>query len=654
MVKNQPFRKDINGLRAYAVVAVLLYHYGMAGMSGGYAGVDVFFVISGFLMTTIILPKVESGRFSLSDFYLARIRRILPALAVLCVAVLLFGWFWLAPYLYENLGKSAGASLLFFSNFVYNRGGGYFAPHAHDNWLLHTWSLSVEWQFYLLYPLLLLALARFSRGSRHIIRTTLLVALLASFAYAVYLTSAKPTSAFFLLPSRAWELLAGSLVFLYSGQAFSDKASRAIEAAGLALIVVSFFAYDSNTPWPGYFAALPVMGTCLVLLAARQDSLLTGNRVAQSLGRWSYSIYLWHWPLVVGLGYFDVRSESHWLIAAMAASLVLGALSYHLVEQPSARWMRKLDSRTSWATAGAGLMFAFSFAAVAYFDHGVERTFRLPAEVLAAAHEKKNTGKLTTCNTAESQCLLGDGQTLAVVWGDSHAIAAVSGVADAAKQAGGRILFFGQQACPVIFNARVSNAESPYFCRDFNNMVFERLKRLDRAVPVIVINREPSTYIEAESGIRLFIDGPIPEQAAERWAVYEKNLIDTLCRVADSNPVYVVLPIPEMPYDVPAVLSRSLIMTGKATQPATPIPVYREASRTMTVALLKARQRCGIHLLDPAPYFCTEEACRGAIGGRPLYSDDNHLSEYGALRLAPMYAAAFKPRSVAQTYTEHP
>lgn len=210
------FRKDINGLRAYAVMAVLLYHFDVAGITGGYAGVDVFFVISGFLMTAIILPKVEAGRFSLPGFYLARVRRILPAVAVLCVAVLAFGWFWLVPYLYESLGKNAGASLLFISNFTYNRAGGYFAAPAHDNWLLHTWSLSVEWQFYLLYPLLLMLLARLPRSSRGLVGAALLFILLASWAFAVYLTNAKPTSAFFMLPARAWELLAGSLVFLYS------------------------------------------------------------------------------------------------------------------------------------------------------------------------------------------------------------------------------------------------------------------------------------------------------------------------------------------------------------------------------------------------------------------------------------------------------
>ena len=629
------FRKDINGLRAYAVIAVLLYHFDTAGMGGGYAGVDVFFVISGFLMTAIILPKVEASRFNLSGFYLARIRRIFPALAVLCSAGLLFGWFWLAPYLYENLGKSAGASLLFISNFVYNRAGGYFAAPAHDNWLLHTWSLSVEWQFYLLYPLLLLVLAKFSSGSHRFMRVALLAALLASFAYGVYLTATKPTSAFFMLPSRAWELLAGSLVFLHASAVPSDKSGLVMETGGLALVFFSFFAYDSSTSWPGYFAALPVLGTGLVLAAARQDSWWTGNPIAQSLGRWSYSIYLWHWPTVVGLGYFGVRDELPWLLAAMVASLVLGALSYHLVEQPSARWMRTLDSGRSWQVTGAGFTLAFGFAAIAYFDHGVARTLRLPQEVLTIAQVKQDTDRLTRCNTEQSRCLMGEGKVLAIVWGDSHAIAAVNGVVEAARRSEGSVLFFGQQSCPVIFGARSSNPKSPGFCQDFNHMVYKRLNETAPGTPVIIIHRA-GTYIEPGERL-MYFDGRVPDSPEARRVVYEQHLIDSLCRIAASHPVHVLLPVPEMPYDVPAVAARELILAGKSPQPTMALANYEAANAAMIAALVKAHERCSVRLLDPLPYLCVKGICPGIVDGHPLYFDDNHLSNAGATRLAPLF-----------------
>ena len=637
---NLEFRKDINGLRAYAVLGVLLFHFNAVGAPGGYAGVDVFFVISGFLMTAIILPKVEAGRFSLSGFYLARTRRILPALLVLCVAALGFGWFWLAPYLYESLGKNAGASLLFISNFTYNRAGGYFAAPAHDNWLLHTWSLSVEWQFYLLYPLLLLVLAKYSRGSLVFMRAALFLMLLASLAFAVYLTNVKPTSAFFMLPSRAWELLAGSLAFLYVGHALSKKSRFTVEIIGMLCIAVAFITFDSKTPWPGYHALLPVLGTVLIVLAARQDSLWTCNPVAQHIGRWSYSIYLWHWPLVVGLGYFGVRDERGWLLAAMAGSILLGALSYRLVEQPAARWMRTLDTRNGWAFAGAGFALAFSFAAVAYFDHGVARTFRLPEQVLVAAHEKGNTGQLTKCNTVASECILGSGKTLAVVWGDSHAIATVNGVAEAAKQSGGNVLFFGQQACPAILGAKSSSKKSPNFCSDFNRMVFDRLEDMGRDIPIVIIHRADA-YIEPGERL-MYFGNHVPETPDARRAIYEQHMIDSLCRVAARNPVYVMLPIPEMPYDVPATLSRSLILTGHAQNPAMALSTYRSSNAAVISAMGRAQRECGIHLLDPVPYFCDDESCKGVLEGRPLFSDDNHLSNTGANLLVPMFAKIWR------------
>ncbi|MDX1697202.1 MAG: acyltransferase, partial [Thiohalobacterales bacterium] len=327
------FRKDINGLRAYAVIAVLLYHYEITGFSGGFIGVDVFFVISGFLMTAIIFSGIEAGTFTLSGFYLARARRIVPALAVVCIALLVFGWFWLAPHHYEAIGKNAGASILFFSNLIYNRAGGYFASPAEENWLLHTWSLSVEWQFYLIYPILLTLLYKYSRDFRRNAYIALVVITLASAGYSLYKTETDPVDAFFILPTRFWELVAGGLVYLYTSR---PGRSLNTEYHGLFLILLSIFLFNDDTGWPGILAIVPVTGTCLVILSVRQESIWTCNRFAQAIGRWSYSIYLWHWPLVVGIRYFGVMNDPLWLSFAVVASILLGALSYTFVEQTSA------------------------------------------------------------------------------------------------------------------------------------------------------------------------------------------------------------------------------------------------------------------------------------------------------------------------------
>lgn len=210
------FRPDINGLRAWAVVPVVLFHFGVVGFSGGFVGVDVFFVISGFLMTGIIVPALTGSApapFSVWRFYLARALRIWPALMAICAVLLLLGWFGLTSLEYESLAKHVKSSLLFCSNHVYWREAGYFDADAHEKWLLHTWSLSVEWQFYLILPLVLMLIWRVTR-SQHALHAALWGGLLVSFGASLWLLSVKPAFAFYGLPSRAWEMLSGGVVFM--------------------------------------------------------------------------------------------------------------------------------------------------------------------------------------------------------------------------------------------------------------------------------------------------------------------------------------------------------------------------------------------------------------------------------------------------------
>ena len=230
------FRKDINGLRALAVVAVLLFHFDVPWMTGGFVGVDVFFVISGFLMTAIIFDGMRQGRFSLLNFYVARANRIIPALAVLCGSMLLFGWFYLTPLDFAKLGKHVASSMLFISNAVYWREAGYFDTASHGKWLLHTWSLSIEWQFYLLYPLVLVGLRRFFRLQT--VRFLVLLGALLGFLFCVLTTFMDARASFFLLPSRAWELLLGGVAYLYPLKSVRLN-RKLIEWAGPALIIFS-------------------------------------------------------------------------------------------------------------------------------------------------------------------------------------------------------------------------------------------------------------------------------------------------------------------------------------------------------------------------------------------------------------------------------
>lgn len=325
------YRHDIAGLRAIAVTAVVLFHFSIPGFSGGFSGVDVFFVISGYLMTSIIFTAIEERRFSLIDFYLSRFKRIIPALAVMLLATYVIIWFVYSGDAIElmTVAKHLASSLTFISNFIYFSETGYFDQAAHTKWFLHTWSLSIEWQFYILFPLVVLMLKRCCyKKSRQLITALFF----ASFAASVILSSKNDGGAFFLPHTRLWELLAGSLVFLWPIK-ISRFISRAFLLIGLVLIAYSVTAFHENLMWPGYHAFIPVLGTMLIIYADIQNFFVLSSRLSQWFGRISYSLYLWHWPIVVGLHYFQLIDEFWAITMGLAASCMLAHLSANLVER---------------------------------------------------------------------------------------------------------------------------------------------------------------------------------------------------------------------------------------------------------------------------------------------------------------------------------
>ena len=280
------FRRDINGLRAIAVLAVILFHFNPDWLPGGFAGVDVFFVISGYLMTSIIYRGLEKNNLNIPKFYLARARRIVPALLPPCGLLLVAGWFFFLPQEFLDLGKHVAASLAFVSNIVYWKEASYFAAGAHQKWLLHTWSLSVEWQFYMLYPVALLLLAKIFRLAT--LRWIVAGATVVGCALCVWASPRWPEASFFLLPTRAWEMMVGGLVYWFPVR---SSARAWLLAPGLALIALSYLLFSENYVWPGYWSLVPVAGAALVLAADCQHSVMTNNRVSQWLGNISYSLY---------------------------------------------------------------------------------------------------------------------------------------------------------------------------------------------------------------------------------------------------------------------------------------------------------------------------------------------------------------------------
>lgn len=637
------FRNDINGLRAYAVIAVVLYHFGIGFMPGGFVGVDVFFVLSGFLMTGIVLGGLEKKKFSLGQFYLGRARRIIPALAVLCVALLAFGWFWLAPSDYATLGKHSAGAMSFTSNFTFKDEEGYFDAPSQTKWLLHSWSLSVEWQFYLLYPLLLAGFARFvSRKPSHLNALLWLVGV-ASFIACVFVSPRNNAFAFYLLPTRAWEMVLGGLVYCYAARLrLSMQASMGCESAGLALIVMSAIAFTTDLAWPGIYALVPAGGAALVLLATHQDSPFTSHRVLQAIGNWSYSIYLWHWPLAVGLGYFGHKGELPWILGAVAVSVLLGYGSYRWVEQPTRRYFTVRHWRTGTVAAiGSILLIGGIGAAV---DHGEEFAGRVPADIAAIDRETTNRFALPDgCGfnrtTQElTPCIIGDAPVRQVILGDSHARSIVGAVQAALP---GGIQFYSHQ-CATIFDSELRSKGNRNHCPGFMRSAWEQIQVLPRDVGVIVINRYavnvrgPNEGLHKPWGI-LYNTMTDAERRMDTDALYKERLASSLCLMAKHRPVTAVLPIPEMGRDVPMTLVRQRMAGHDVREVTLPLATYRERNAPVVAALQEARARCGITLLDPVPYLCEGDTCYGAKDAQPRYFDDDHLSETGSRLLVPMF-----------------
>lgn len=643
------FRLDINGLRAWAVVAVVLYHFGVPGFSGGFSGVDVFFVISGFLMAGIVIGRFECNTFGLFGFYMARARRIVPALLVTVIAVLAAGAFILMPNDYQEMGRHARESVFFTSNLRYLAEAGYFDTASHEKWLLHTWSLSVEWQFYLFYPLALMLLQRVRPGRRPLIWLHL-IGLLLSLGLSVVWVGDTPERAFYLLPARAWEMLLGGMVFLLAAERmFSGATRRAFEWSGLALILITLFFVDAGSPWPGALALLPTLGAALVLMGARQDSIWTGCYVAQWLGTRSYSIYLWHWPLMVGLTYYGLQREWSWVVLAIAFSLVLAHLSYWLVEVPARRW---LSRRSNFRSLGWLLLVLMLVAAVSQMVRRSGLPERLPEAVAAIEIERHNKNpRQDECLNAKARCVFGGQQVAALVIGDSHADSIVTAVVEAlpdSRQQG--VYFKGESGCLLVDGAHWAGSGKHDDCEALRKELSDELEWLHPGVPVILVNRVMSYamgdgFSESETSSRapmVYFSRKPSDPDAEFLMEFRQHYLSSTCRLARQRELYVLMPIPDMPVEVPKAMGKALLR-GLSTDVFITREQYHARNDFIRGLMEEAAERCDIKLLDPLPYLCDERVCHGQRDGIPLYVDDDHLSEYGNRLLLPLFSPLFAP-----------
>lgn len=642
VVPKQGFRADINGLRAIAVLAVLLFHFGVPGLSGGFVGVDVFFVISGYLMTGIIIKRIDRGTFSILGFYLDRAQRIIPALAVLIAAVLALGWFILLPDEYIVLSKHSATSATFLSNILYWTESGYFDTGADQKWLLHTWSLSVEWQFYILYPLLMFVLTRVT--PRRLWAPLLGGAAVLSAALMLWCSATRPVAGFFLLPPRAWEMLVGGLVFL--APALSPRLTRIAQVAGLALIGAAIVT-TSGAGWPNAWAFVPAAGTALVIAAARTDSQLTGNAVARWIGLNSYSIYLWHWPVVVLLRRSPHAADPVWILGSIAASLILGHLSWRFVERIAQRdrgqpKIHTAPAHGSWRQHAALALpvLAVAVASTAVWKaRGVPQRFSEAVRMAAEDAAPRPVPGAAPCfaggDALPVPCVLGPAKApvLAALIGDSHADAALAGfLAAIPAQAQGGVVFNAYRACPPVLGAQASGPNGGQ-CGAFIER-FLQPYTAKRTTPLVLIG----SWITHVEGPDLTFPGGSATPTADD---YLANLYRSSCRLAAAGPTYAVLPTPQFGFGVAHELQYRLMRDPNAPDIAIPLADHLATHRPVIAALQRAARDCGLRLLDPAPYLCPAGKCMGSQGHRAIIRDASHFTAYGAGLLTPMYAPVF-------------
>ncbi|WP_027682683.1 acyltransferase family protein [Rhizobium leguminosarum] len=633
------YRPDINALRAVAVASVVLFHFGVPGFKGGFVGVDVFFVISGFLMTAIITRRLSSGRFNLIEFYLDRGRRIVPALAVMIMTILVLGWQALPTLEFRQLATEAKLALLFLSNELFLSQAGYFDKESTSKWLLHTWSLSVEWQFYVLYPLILWG--AWSVTPRRGMITAVVATIFALSVGWLLLPHANSSLAFYSLTTRAWEMATGGLVCLFSHR---FRPSRSAQIAGIVLVSLSVVIIKDGLAWPGLATFFPVLGAALVIAAGDNRSLPRALACASPIGAASYSIYLWHWPITVGLHYFMIDKSPAVISAGILSSLVLGAISYQVIERPTMALLRPSGTIVNIAAISVAVL-AGTYLAGSTYRSSVNRPIPAgvkQAEEAAYDFNPRRDDCLLFKGLEMPRCRYGDanGKLQAIVYGDSHADAIVTAVA-AVQPSGGYVEEWSYASCPTIFEVNLVINDRP--CPQFNEWARERMKTLPPGIPIVIVNRFASYPLGDEGLDRPYIyfsrmvSTPDPDFISE----YQRHLVATMCEIAAERPVYLLRPVPEMPYSVPSFLARSAMLSNVVSA-GIKRAAYNERTKIVDEAQDIASSQCGVNILDTSRYLCTASTCAANDGVAAFYFDNSHLSEAGNRKLVPMFAQVFK------------
>nr|WP_121633171.1 acyltransferase family protein [Tropicibacter alexandrii] len=660
-----PYRRDIDGLRAIAVLSVVLYHFGLP-LKGGFVGVDIFFVISGFLIGGILWREYDStGRIWLKNFYIRRFRRLAPAFFAMVAVTMALGYAILLPFEYRELGKSVIAATVYLSNLLFFRQAGYFDAASEEKPLLHTWSLAVEEQFYVFLPLFILLLARWRWG----LIGGLIAVWAGSLAACIVLTPYMQTATFYLFPFRAWEMLTGVLLAIWGFHRGTLWRGHAVLSwLGLALILVSVVFIPAGPTFPGLLAVFPVLGTVLLLSSgtgANPVNRLLTHPVAVFFGLISYSLYLWHWPVYTLSAYLrDGYANMAEALVWMALSVGLGWLSWRLVEQPVRRARRLPGLAVLGGTAVLSLS-ALAMGGLVFKANGLPDRFGQQASIHIAA-SGDFLQDFSRCYVADTLpldglevCPIGpEGAPRVLVWGDSHVRAFHAGLDLAAHEAGTPGIIIWRAGCPPLFGIRkvesAATQAQDTACTQANKQIEQAFSRMDSLEQVLLIGRW--AYYATGKGVGLDAGNTIalhptdtPGQAGMKQALLLAQAAQrTVTELHRWVPQVTVL---RQPPEIPLYDSRKAAReAAHAHWPLAPAPQTRATAnpdeQAVRTALAdtpwQALEETGqITLIDPWDRFCVDGTCHAVVDGVGQFFDNNHVTNAAALRLRDLFAPVF-------------
>lgn len=635
------YRPDIDGLRALAILPVVLFHLEVSQVPGGFTGVDVFFVISGYLITAVLLRDIEGGGFSLVRFYERRVRRLFPALFAMLAASSCVAAVVLLPRDLDAFFQSVVATALFVANLLFRKSQGYFEPQAQAEPLLHAWSLAVEEQFYIFFPLCLWFLMRVAPKRTGLVLGAIALASLGGAEYILQGHGSAKT-AFYSAPFRAWELLIGSVLALGIVPALKSSGLRlAVAAAGVAAIVYGFVGLSPQSVFPGLAALYPCLGAA-ALIHAHASGATPFSRVLEwrpvvFIGKISYSLYLWHWPLIVFAKYVLVRDlDVLDKVVIAAVSVGLSSLCWYFIEQPVrvGRWKR-LAPRKLFVGAAVAMASFVAVGSVGHRAHGFPS--RVDPKVLELAAVQRAPWR-TDCSRATPEevvsgklCKVGaDVPADVLLWGDSHVLALLPALEHTAKSAGRSALVASQPGCPPLLGTSRHDVQHKRACPRFNEAVARLAAENSQLSTVVLVARwgwysQTAPFDAADQHPSISVDGPVGNP--REFGVGLKRTFDHLNKLGKE--VVVITQVPELRYVPPSVLARSRLF-GREPPPNVTVSEHDTYQSVARETMSRLSKQYPVQVVDVADTFRRGSVFIVEQGGVVLYRDASHLSAQGA------------------------